>query len=71
MPKDTFRPTFASAPEKLAELVKTDELELTYAHLTSMDNFSNMLARSLKATGETAGEGETASEAAAAEEASE
>ena len=30
--------------EKLAELVKTDELELTYAHLTSMDNFSQMLA---------------------------
>lgn len=31
--------------ETLAELVKSDELELTYAHLASMNNLSAMLAR--------------------------
>ena len=31
--------------EKLAELAKTDELELTYTHLQSMNNFSEMLKR--------------------------
>jgi hypothetical protein len=34
--------------EKLADLAKTDELELTYAHLGSMSNFSGMLARLAK-----------------------
>jgi hypothetical protein len=32
-------------PEVLAELAKSDELELTYAHLNSMNNFSSMLER--------------------------
>jgi len=31
--------------EQLSELAKTDELELTYVHLQSMNNFSNMLER--------------------------
>jgi hypothetical protein len=30
---------------QLADLAKTDELELTYAHLASMTNFSHMLER--------------------------
>ncbi len=32
-------------PEKLAELVKTDELELTYNHLRSLGNFTKMVER--------------------------
>ena len=35
----------ALAPEVLAELAKTDELELLYLHLHSMRNFSNMAGR--------------------------
>jgi hypothetical protein len=31
--------------ETLAELVKTDELELIYAHLGSLNNFTGMLER--------------------------
>ncbi|MCP4191602.1 MAG: SapC family protein [Planctomycetaceae bacterium] len=60
--------------EKLAELVKTDELELTYAHLTSMDNFSNMLAKSLQAKGDAPAEGSaeaSPAEASPAEESAE
>ncbi len=37
------------APEKLAELAKTDELELTYIHLLSMNNFRRVLERTAKA----------------------
>jgi len=37
------------APEKLAELAKTDELELTYIHLLSMNNFRRILERTAKA----------------------
>ena len=36
------------SPEALSELAKTDELELTYAHLQSMNNFSSMLERVAK-----------------------
>ena len=36
------------APEKLAELAKTDELELTYIHLLSMNNFRRVLERTAK-----------------------
>jgi hypothetical protein len=32
-------------PEKLSELARTDELELTYAHLNSMNNFTAVLDR--------------------------
>jgi len=32
-------------PEKLAELVKSDELELTYCHLLSLNNFRQMAER--------------------------
>jgi len=32
-------------PEKLAELAKTDELELTYIHLLSMNNFRRVMER--------------------------
>ncbi|MEO8496666.1 MAG: SapC family protein [Planctomycetota bacterium] len=38
------------APEKLAELAKTDELELTYIHLLSMNNFRRVLERTAKAS---------------------
>jgi hypothetical protein len=37
------------APEKLAQLAKTDELELTYIHLLSMNNFRRVLERTAKA----------------------
>jgi hypothetical protein len=37
--------------EKLAELAKTDELELTYIHLSSMDNFSGMVNRVVERRG--------------------
>ncbi len=37
------------APEKLAELAKSDELELTYIHLLSMNNFRRVLERTAKA----------------------
>lgn len=37
------------APEKLAELAKTDELELTYIHMLSMNNFRRVLERTAKA----------------------
>jgi hypothetical protein len=42
------------APEKLAELAKTDELELTYIHLLSMNNFRRVLERTAKANAEMA-----------------
>lgn len=35
--------------EKLAELAKNDELELTYIHLLSMNNFRHILERTAKA----------------------
>ena len=35
--------------DKLAELAKTDELELTYIHLLSMNNFRRVLERTAKA----------------------
>ena len=35
----------ALSGDKLADLAKTDELELSYAHLSSMNNFSGMLER--------------------------
>ena len=35
--------------DKLAELAKTDELELTYIHLLSMNNFRRILERTAKA----------------------
>ena len=38
--------------EKLAELAKTDELELTYTHLQSMNNFSLMLERATERRGQ-------------------
>lgn len=41
----------ALSPEKLAELAKTDELELTYIHLSSMDNFSSMASRVIERRG--------------------
>ena len=34
-------------PEKLAELAKTDELELTYIHLLSMNNFRRVMERAV------------------------
>ena len=37
-------PGVVRLPRMPGAIVKTDELELTYAHLTSMDNFSQMLA---------------------------
>lgn len=37
------------APEKLAELARTDELELTYIHLLSMNNFRRVLERTVNA----------------------
>jgi hypothetical protein len=47
----------ALAPEKLAELAKTDELELIYMHLQSMRNFTAMVERvqGLPSTAATAG----------------
>ncbi len=42
------------APEKLAELAKTDELELTYIHLLSMNNFRRVLERTAKAAAKAA-----------------
>ena len=42
----------ALSDEKLAELVKTDELELIYIHLQSMKNFSAMLERETSVHGE-------------------
>lgn len=38
----------ALPPEKLAELVQTDELELTYDHLLSMQNFSRIVKRAAR-----------------------
>lgn len=38
--------------DKLAELAKTDELELTYAHLQSMNNLSQMLERASERRGQ-------------------
>jgi hypothetical protein len=35
----------ALAPEKLAALAKTDELELIYLHVHSMRNFQGMIDR--------------------------
>jgi hypothetical protein len=49
-------------PEKLQQLAKTDELELTYIHLLSMNNFRRVLERSVgkpAATATTAPELET------------
>ncbi len=35
------------APEKLSELAKSDQLELTYVHLLSMNNFRRVLQRGI------------------------
>ena len=45
--KDVIREPLilAGSGEKLAELVKTDELELLYLHLYSMRNFADMKVR--------------------------
>ncbi len=57
----------ALPPETLADLAKTDELELTYTHLQSMNNFSLMLeriaSRRKSAAKETAEEAEEAEKA--------
>jgi hypothetical protein len=34
--------------ETLAELLKTDELELTFIHLSSMDNFAGVVERTVR-----------------------
>ena len=46
------------APEKLAELASTDELELTYTHLQSMNNLTYMLQRTAERRAENASNAE-------------
>lgn len=43
----------ALAPEKLVELAKSNELELIYAHLLSMNNFRRILEKSAKSSATT------------------
>lgn len=54
----------ALAPDVLAELAKTDELELVYLHLQSMRNFGTMIER-LSSTGAAAKESPAAEQAEA------
>ncbi len=54
-------------PEKLAELAKSDELELTYIHLLSMNNFRRVLERTAKAAAPAAPAEDSADTSAAAE----
>ena len=50
--------------EKLAELVKSDELELTYLQMASLNNFGSVINRSTPKAASDVAEGESSSEAA-------
>ena len=54
----------ALPPEKLAELAKTDELELLYLHIQSMRNFEALKDRISKSRGQTAESAQTMPELA-------